>query len=219
MAIKAIFFDVSDTLYKCPEFEDAQSDVPISLLSLRRGISSGEARQIFDRTKKELERKMVHATKGAVLKELGISKQELHDGLMKVEPTMFLKHDEELGRILGRLGERFEIGVITNIREAYLDSILGALAIDRGGFKHVVSADNTKNSKPHEEPFLKAIDMCGFRADECVYVGDSLTKDMIPAKKVGMRTIWVCSDAKEDENVDVRIDSINDIEKAVSRLK
>ncbi|MEA3343341.1 MAG: HAD family hydrolase, partial [archaeon] len=80
------------------------------------------------------------------------------------------------------------------------------------------SVDNTSNSKPHEEPFLKAIELSGLAPGECVYVGDSLTKDMMPAKKIGMKTIWLTRESEKNEFVDVSIGSIYEVEEAISKI-
>ncbi|MFH1127757.1 MAG: HAD family hydrolase [archaeon] len=218
MVVKAVFFDVSDTLYNNPEFEDAQSRQAIILLGERRGISYDEARDLFARTKARLKDKSVHVTKGAVLKEFGISKMELHDALSAVVPKQYVNPDERLAQMLYRLHNRFELGVITNIRERLLNDILDALQVDKACFRHIVSVDNTTHSKPDIEPFMKAMKLCGFEPDECVYVGDSLTKDMVPAKRAGMRTMWVSREAGHTDSVDACAGSIYDVEEAISRL-
>lgn len=218
MAIKAIFFDTADTLYRSSDFTKAQADRFISELSKRKRISHEEAQELFAATKRKLKSQVIHVSKVAVVMELGIDRLEMHESLAELDPGQFLQPDKKLNAILKRLGDQFELGVITNMIEKFLDKILSALEIDRAFFKYIVSVDNTKQSKPYLEPFLKAIELSGLMPDECVYVGDSLTKDMIPAKQAGMKTIWVSEEAKEDENVDAYLDSIYEIEGAIPRL-
>lgn len=218
MALKAVFFDTSDTLYHSPDFKKAQSRQPVIQLSKRRDITLEEAKELFSKTKEELKSRMVHVPKVAVMMELGVSRLEMQESLAEIDPRDFLQPDEKLNAVLKGLGGRFELGVITNVLRKFLDNILDALGVDKTCFKYIVSVDNTVNSKPHEEPFLKAIELSGLEPSECVYVGDSFTKDMIPARKAGMKTVWVSQEAVEDESVDVRIKSIYEIEEALSQL-
>jgi len=215
--IKAIFFDNSDTLYHNPDFEKAQSRRIVEQLAEDRKISYDEAKTLFDETKTRLKLKMTHVPKVVVMMKLGINRMEMHEYLAQMDPRDFLQPDKRLAEILTRLKGKYELGIITNIIEGFLDKVLDSLGIDKEIFKYIVSVDNTEKSKPDQEPFLKALELSGVEAGECVYVGDGLTKDMVPAKQAGMKTIWV-STQEGNGNVDVHIDSIYDIEEAVSRL-
>ena len=46
-------------------------------------------------------------------------------------------------------------------------------------------------SKPDRAIFDKALEMTGCKAQEAVMIGDRLDNDIIPAKKLGMKTIWI----------------------------
>ncbi len=46
-------------------------------------------------------------------------------------------------------------------------------------------------SKPNVEIFNKALDMAECQARESAMVGDRLDNDIFPAKKLGMKTIWI----------------------------
>ena len=49
--------------------------------------------------------------------------------------------------------------------------------------------------KPSARPFLAALDAVGASPDEVLFVGDSLERDILPAKKLGMFTCLVGSSA------------------------
>ena len=46
-------------------------------------------------------------------------------------------------------------------------------------------------AKPDKEIFEKALELAGCTAEESVMVGDRLDNDMIPAKAIGMKTVWI----------------------------
>ncbi len=218
MRPKAIFFDTSDTLYQNPGLKKAISRKPIMQLSEFRNISYGEAKELFGRTREELKPTMSYVPKAVVMVKLGVSRLDMQEALTEIDVKKFLQPDRELDIILERLHGQFEVGIITNILRKFLYNILDALEIDKNYFRYVVSVDNTRNSKPHEEPFLTAIELSGLAPEECVYVGDSLTKDMMPAKKIGMKTIWLTRESEKSEFVDVSIGSIYEVEEAISKI-
>ncbi len=46
-------------------------------------------------------------------------------------------------------------------------------------------------SKPDERIFMKALEMADCLAKESVMIGDRLDNDIYPAKRLGMKTIWI----------------------------
>lgn len=46
-------------------------------------------------------------------------------------------------------------------------------------------------AKPDKKIFEKALEMAMCRAEESVMVGDRLDNDIIPAKALGMKTVWI----------------------------
>lgn len=58
-------------------------------------------------------------------------------------------------------------------------------------FDVIVSSAEIGYAKPDKRIFEKALEMAGCTARESVMVGDRLDNDMIPAKALGMRTVWI----------------------------
>ena len=71
-----------------------------------------------------------------------------------------------------------------------------ALGIKLSWFVHILSASMLKEPKPALEGFYKMIELTGLPADEILYIGDHVEKDVRPAKRVGMRAgiVWKTSD-------------------------
>ena len=217
--IKTIFFDTSDTLYHCPDFKKAQEECVLLQLSEKKNISLDEAKKLFKEMREKLDVKLPHVSKVEVMMNLGVSRLEMHEKLSTLNTREFLNPDKKLDAILLTLSKTYELGIITNVLREFLFIILDALEIDKKYFKYIVSVDNTAKSKPYPEPFLKAIALSGHNPEECVYVADSLTKDIIPAKNLGMKTVLVSKDPSADAHVDVRIDSIHEVEEALLKIQ
>jgi len=57
-------------------------------------------------------------------------------------------------------------------------------------FDTVVTTDDTGFKKPHEKPFLFALEKLGVKPAEAVMIGDWAERDMVGAKKVGLVTVF-----------------------------
>ena len=78
-------------------------------------------------------------------------------------------------------------GIVTNKPHRYTVPLMQALGYaERAAC--LVSGDSYAHAKPHPEPLLKACQLIGVTAAECLYVGDDL-RDMQAANAAGMRGI------------------------------
>lgn len=55
-------------------------------------------------------------------------------------------------------------------------------------FDVVVTYDDTKRLKPNKKPFLFVLKKLSQRPEECLMVGDNIQRDILGAKRVGMKT-------------------------------
>lgn len=213
--IKAIFFDTGDTLYTNEQMEDAYPEKLAELLASMQSISKEEAKKLLDETTKKLKDTVKHVTKVRAMAELGFTRPQVHEAFCKVDPKDFLFPDPELDAMMSKLSATYKLGIISNFKRSHILEILSALGLSSEWFPLLVTEDIVKEIKPHHEPFLKAIELSGYLSDECLYVGDSPTKDMLPAKEVGMKTVLVASNPTlEDlQNVDKCIPDIKALEK------
>jgi putative hydrolase of the HAD superfamily len=79
-------------------------------------------------------------------------------------------------------------------------------------FDLVVTFDDTKVKKPGREPFMYVLKKLKLKPEECVMVGDSLKKDIAPAKKLGFKTVFARYGENYLERARVKPDyTINDI--------
>ncbi len=89
---------------------------------------------------------------------------------------------------LAVLGQRFKLGVITNC-----DDDLFALSNRRLGveFDWVVTAQQAGGYKPRPENFLFAFERIDVPRERILHVAQSLFHDHVPAKALGMTTVWI----------------------------
>lgn len=83
----------------------------------------------------------------------------------------------------------YKIGIIAN------QSIGTAERLGKWGLLKyidvVASSAELGVSKPDSAIFVKALEMAGCTAKEAVMIGDRLDNDISPAKKLGMKAIWI----------------------------
>jgi 2-haloacid dehalogenase len=89
---------------------------------------------------------------------------------------------------LRRLAARFRLAVLTNC-----DDDLFARSNDRLGvrFDWIVTAQRVRSYKPSPRNFEIALDMIGVPGDRILHVAQSLYHDHVPAKALGLATVWI----------------------------
>jgi polyol permease family/HAD superfamily hydrolase (TIGR01509 family) len=90
---------------------------------------------------------------------------------------------------LTALALKYKLGLVANSGETALQ------ALRRDGlddlFDVVVLADVVGIEKPNEKIFQYALDKAGIPASRAVHVGNRLDSDIRPAKRLGLRTVWI----------------------------
>jgi putative hydrolase of the HAD superfamily len=57
-------------------------------------------------------------------------------------------------------------------------------------FDTVITSDDSGVKKPHAKPFLMALERLGVKPSEAIMIGDWAERDMVGAKKVGLKTVF-----------------------------
>jgi 2-haloacid dehalogenase len=89
---------------------------------------------------------------------------------------------------LRRLASRYEIVVITNCDDDLFDASAQRLEFD---FDRVVTAEQVSSYKPSEHNFEVALEAIGRPRERVLHVAQSLFHDHVPAKRLGLSTVWV----------------------------
>ena len=82
-------------------------------------------------------------------------------------------------------------------------------------FDVIMGLEDTGKLKPNPAPFLKALDLLGVEAGECLMVGDQPLRDIKGAQEVGMKTAFAKygfeRQVPEDIKADHDLESIEDL--------
>ncbi len=120
-------------------------------------------------------------------------------------------------KCLRKLSEKYKIGIIANQifgSEERLEKI-GLLKY----INLVVASAEEGVANPDLRIFEIALSKADCKADESVMVGDRLDNDIVPANKIGMKTVWIkqgfgglAVPKSEDENSDYTIRDLRGLE-------
>ena len=188
--IKHIWFDFSDTI--------GRIDRTIYNEILYSAYAEAVGKEVSDELKAHYaEEFKKYKSNSAVFTSLGKPAGFLADQIAVVEPTkLYSLTDLEIPSVLEKLRNDLPISIFSNNK---MDVILPALGIHLDWFTHILGPDDIAKPKPALDGFYKMIEVSSVPANEILYVGDDVHKDLLPAKQVGIVTglLW-----KESEEAD-----------------
>jgi 8-oxo-dGTP diphosphatase/putative hydrolase of the HAD superfamily len=135
-------------------------------------------------------------------------------GLPKLK---WYKEDEDLYadtfEVLDELSKKYKIGVIAN------QSLGTAERLEQKGILKfidlVIASAEEGISKPDKRIFEIALSRAECNAENAVMIGDRIDNDIVPAKQIGMKTIWIKQGfgkywnvAREEEKADYEVDNL-----------
>ncbi len=192
MTIRAVFFDLDDTLCDTIGTREARARRVFGLLWPEMGNFDGEA--FVARVLEPIEGDRAVRGLRAVLEELGIGGTPA--GLRAMRMWSFagceelLKTFEGVSDTVQELSREYAVGVITNwngedeqrhkLRHLGLETFI----------RHLIVSSVVGFEKPDPRIFGHALSLAGVTAQDAVFVGDRLDVDIGGAHVAGMRAVW-----------------------------
>ena len=103
-------------------------------------------------------------------------------------PQLEVLYEDTKG-CLEKLREKYRIGVIAN-QNPGTNKRLRTFGILQ--YIDVVAASSDEGfNKPDERLFEVALQKANCRPDQAIMIGDRIDNDIVPAKRLGMKTIWI----------------------------
>jgi HAD superfamily hydrolase (TIGR02253 family) len=214
--IKAIIFDLDNTLIDFMKMKkiscEAAMDAMISAglkIDKKKGMKilfqlyfehGLEYQKIFQVFLKEVIGRIDYGIMAAGI----VAYKRIKEGLLYPYPNVV--------STLNELKKRYKLAILSDAPRVQVWIRLAAMNIqDR--FDIVVTFDDTKSKKPSKKPFLYVLKKLHLKPEECLMVGDSLKRDMAPAKKLGFRTAFAKYGLNITEKANVKPDYVmNNIE-------
>ena len=197
--IKWLFFDIGSTLVDETDCVKKRCEVIIESNNIDR-------QEFYDRVD-ECAKTDSYAVRAAAL-YYGAEIPRWYGELEKLYPDTKM--------ILEILSKKYKLGVIANqslgTKERLDNWNIGKY------FDVVVASAEAGCAKPDLKIFNLALEQAGCKPNDAVMIGDRLDNDIVPAKQIGMKTVWVRQGfakyqiiCNESEQPDFIIDSISNI--------
>lgn len=186
--LKAVIFDLDDTLYSEKEYVKSGYAAVAKVLPY---VEDAEAKlwKAFEEKKFAID---------DVLRSENIYSEELKQKCLEVyrfhQPSIHL-YDEAM-EILTQLRKKgFQIGIITDGRPEGQRAKIQALNLLQF-VDHIIVTDELGGiefRKPNEKAFVLMKERLNIEYAEICYIGDNICKDFIAPQKLGIRSIWFCN--------------------------
>lgn len=171
--IKWIFFDVGSTLIDETEAYDHR----VREMTAGTSITFKE----FDDVRIALARQGFDGNSAAI-KHFGLTKTPWHS-------EDEVPYSDAHGTLAALIDKGYKLGIIAN------QKIGTAERLESWGLRQyfdvIAASAEIGYAKPDKEIFEKAFELARCTAEESVMIGDRLDNDIIPAKAIGMKTVWV----------------------------
>ena len=102
--------------------------------------------------------------------------------------------------VVETLSKRYKLVLVSNFY-GNIQTILSDFKLD-SFFADVVESSVVGVRKPDPAIYQLGVDAMGFNASEVLVVGDSFSKDVVPAKKVGCKVVWLKGEGWGNETID-----------------
>jgi putative hydrolase of the HAD superfamily len=222
MPIKAIFFDIDNTLYDSTKLTTMARHNSIKAM-IDSGLPVKDEEKLYNLLEEIIKK---HGSNHGrhydeLLKELGLEKDSkiIAAGVVAYERTKegYLVPFPGVIPTLLTLKKRYDLGVISNgLAVKQWEKLIG-LGIHHL-FDVVATSEELGYDKPQKEAFLFAIEKLGLSPEECVMVGDRLDTDVLGGNLAGMRTVYLKKGKygedrpkTEEQTPDFEIDDLTEI--------
>ena len=198
--LKAILFDVDDTLYDLSlpfkaafveMFPGEKIDLEGAFLASRKYSDL-----IYDRSLSgeiSMEEMYIYRL-GNAFRDYG----KIIDGSTALQfQSVYERHQheirmtEEMEQMLERLSRKMTLGIITNGPSEHQRDKIRALGVERWiPMERIWISGDLGVGKPHKEIFEAAQEKLGLKPEELCFVGDAYGHDILGAKGAGWKAVW-----------------------------
>lgn len=118
-----------------------------------------------------------------------VGQSEYLQRILDIVYSQVQRHTAHSREVLRQLAVRCPLVLVSNFY-GNIRTVLQEFGFD-GLFQHVIESAVVGVRKPDPQIFLLGVEALGLRADEVTVVGDSMAKDILPARQAGCQAIWL----------------------------
>ena len=216
--IKGVIFDLDDTLYDCNYTNNAASIDAVCTYAAQHllHLPKNEVRNAFDQARQSIKAGMLGDTASQHNRMLYFQRTL---ELLHLPPTSYALEmysyfwNDFLSRIIVFDGvfdmlnylqaKGIRIGICTDMTVHIQHRKMRALQI-APYINMLLTSEEVGAEKPHPNIYNRACEKMGLLPEECIFVGDSLKKDVLGPISAGMQGIWFRAEEFCDRTKDAR---------------
>lgn len=225
--IKAVIFDVDNTLYSYTKAHEPAFAALADYAEKEFGWSREVFGDLHRQTEQDLRSYMgdVAALHNRCIRyQVMLERQSLplHPHVLKMdslywetllEAAVPSRGAQEAIRMLKEQGIRIGVGTDMTARMQLRKLEVLELLAD---MDFLVSSEEAGAEKPDSRFFARCVEKAGCSRQECLFVGDSLRKDVQGAAAAGLQAVWYCPEGSADMESVPRITDMMQLLQAVS---
>lgn len=195
-----LIFDLDSTLYQSPELLDFRTDLTIDWIAENANLGQRTPQSFYQ----NLSANYQHPYDGFT--SIGLTIDGYFENVSyKIEPSEFIGENEDLAKIFSQVDS--EIVITSLAPHSYIQEMANAI-----GIANHISA--TYNPYQDADSHSKYSIYKKFAGENVLVTGDSYTRDIQPATKLGFDTVHLASNCSVSE-IHTCIDRIEEIEKHI----
>ncbi len=187
-AIKHIWFDFSETIIRL----DKPAHEKLRYGSYAEIVGKPVTSELIEEYEALFK---VHKSHSAIFASLGLPDGYWSERYASADPSALLKlANPNIPDVLKRLGGVLPISIFSNVMA---EKFFPALGIEASWFTHVLGPKEVKNPKPALDGFKLMIELSNLPPENILFVGDSVEKELRPAKSLGLQTALMWNTSPE----------------------
>jgi len=209
-----IFFDLDGTLYELPGGSYSKSPLKRYVLNNARDYIASK----LNKTKTEatlilqkILKKYKEEISLGVEKELNLDRNDYFQTVWNIPARPVVIKERNLRKNLLALKKYYRLVIISDAPLIWVKNVLEELNI-YDIFRDNIFSGESNNRKGLQTAFPRVIKFLRLKSRECISVGDQENSDIIPAKKIGLKTIFI-SQSKKSDIADFNVRSISELSK------
>jgi len=100
--------------------------------------------------------------------------------------------------VVSRLHGKYKMGLVTSCRRNHLEVIHANTSLLKY-FNFIITSDECNKTKPDPAPYLMALEISGFKKDECIVIEDS-ERGLLSASAAGLKCIVIPTELTRNGN-------------------
>ena len=209
---KVLIFDLDGTLYQLQGGSYEKSILKTKIqnnakkfISKRLGVNMTDSSKILTRIENEYGEKI---SIGLEI-EFNLNRYDYFNFVWDISTHNIVKKNTNLKKILLTLNKKYIFVLLSDAPKIWIENVLKKLNIYDSFSKNIFSGES-EFRKGFNNGFTNVLNKMNLKSIDCISIGDQEKTDIIPAKKLGIKTIYI-NQTKKSKVADISIKSINDI--------